>query len=115
MKTKTFTKADKGIIKKLMKTIASDGHTIWKSSVLEKAGAGAFVERFAETIESSTDDPKYAVFHDGKLVEKLTGVYGLRVLGGICHDLGLSYEDKLGRGSQACSYTTAIQGWLKNS
>jgi hypothetical protein len=111
-KVKFFTEADKKIIKKLVKEIGSDGHTIWKSSVLKKAGAGAFVKRFEETITSSKTNPKYAIFDNGKLVKKLKGVHGLRVLMAICSDLNLKFEDKLGRGSQACACTSAIEGWL---
>ena len=107
-----FTTADKTIIKKLVKKIGNDGHTIWKSSVLKQAGAGAFVWRFEETITSSKTNPKYAVFDNGKLVKKLKGVHGLRVLMAICSDLGLKYEEKLGRGFQARVCTTAIEKWV---
>ena len=106
-----FTKADKTIIKKLVKRIGNDGHTIWKSSVLKQAGR-ACVKRFEETITSSKTNPKHAIFDNGKLVKKLKGVHGLRVLTAICSDLGLKYEEKFGRGSQACVCTTAIEKWL---
>ena len=109
---KQFTQADKTIIKKLVKKIGNDGHTIWKSSVLKQAGAEAFIKRFEEVIVSSKTDPKFQVTHNGKLVEKLTGVHGLDVLLGICRDLDLKFEDKFGRGSQACACTSAIEGWL---
>ena len=112
-KYKQFTEADKKIIKKLVKKIGHDGHTIWKSSVLKNAGAGAFIGRFEETITSSKTDPKFAITHNGKLVKKLTGVHGLRVLMAICDDLNLKFDDKFGRGSQARACTSAIEGWLE--
>jgi hypothetical protein len=107
-----FTRADRETIRNLVNHLGNDGHTIWKASVLKDAGAGKFVSRFSQTYTSSVDDPKYAITHKGKPIKQLKGVYGLRVLEGICDDLGLEYAPKFGRGSQAVSCTSAIKSWL---
>jgi len=117
MKTHTQPKAGrfdsslKNEIRKLVEEIGGDGHTIWKASVLD--GLPAEVRgRFVRSFKSSKRDPKGMIFVDGARVDELEGVYGLTILRAICSDLGLTYEDCFGRGTEARRATTAIDGWL---
>jgi len=106
-----FDASMKPAIQALVKNIGGDGHTIWKDSIL-KDFPKAIKDRFVHTIESD-GSYKGSIWNNGKMVKKLKGVYGLTLLGGICSDLNLTYDSKLGRGFQAQSYTEAIQEWLK--
>jgi hypothetical protein len=107
-----FDASMKKSIQKLVDKIGGDGHTIWKESVL-KGFPKAIKDRFVYVIESD-GSYKGSIWNNGKMVEKLKGVYGLTLLGGICNDLGLDYDSKLGRGFQAQSYTESIRNWLEN-
>jgi len=117
MKTKKtpvvrFDESMKPMIESLLETIGGDGHTIWKTSIL-KSFPEAIQKRFIRTIESD-GSYKGSIWNDGKMVEKIEGIYGLNLLGAICQDLGLDYEGKIGRGFQAQAYTDSINNWLKN-
>ena len=106
-----FDASMKPAIEALVNHIGGDGHTIWKDSVL-KDFPKAIKDRFVHTIESD-GSYKGSIWNNGKMVKKLKGVYGLSLLGGICSDLNLQYDHKLGRGFQAQSYTESINNWLK--
>jgi len=106
-----FDASMKPIIENLVDHIGGDGHTIWKDSIL-KDFPKAIKDRFVHVIESD-GSYKGSIWNNGKMVKKLKGVYGLSLLGGICNDLGLEYDSKLGRGFQAQSYTESIRAWLK--
>jgi hypothetical protein len=106
-----FNSSLKNEIRKLLEEIGSDGHTIWNPSVLNgfpEAVRGRFIRSF----KSSKKDPKGMIFVDGQRVEELSGVYGLTLLRSICSDLGLTYEDCFGRGTEARRATSAIEEWL---
>ena len=120
MTIKTKTKAKKEIVRfdssmkeaieALVDKIGGDGHTIWLSSIMDKFPK-ALKDRYVRVIESD-GTYKGSVWNDGKLVEKIEGIYGLSLLGGICNDLNLEYDSKIGRGFQAQSYTESIRNWL---
>lgn len=106
-----FNSSLKNEIRKLVEEIGGDGHTIWNPSVLD--GFSDDVRgRFVRSFKSSKSDPKGMIFVDGARVDELAGVYGLSILRAICSDLGLTYEDCNGRGTEARRATTAIEGWL---
>jgi|LauGreDrversion2_6_1035139.scaffolds.fasta_scaffold00079_14 hypothetical protein len=113
MNLPNFKDEKKSAIRKLLKVIGNDGHSIWTAKVFREVGMGRFVKRFERVFKSSKTDPKHAIFKDGKLLKELKGIYGYDVLFGICTDLGLKYEDKMGRGFQARCWTDSIEKWLK--
>lgn len=84
-----------------------DGHTIFKTSILQDFPV-ELQNRFTREHVSNTGDPKGTLFKDGRVLPKLTGVYGLQVLEGICNDLGLEYRRCMGRGFQAQECKAAI-------
>ena len=106
-----FDQSMKPAIEALIEQIGGDGHTIWKPSILKKFPK-AIRDRFVHTIKSD-GSYKGSIWNNGKMVESMEGIYGLSLLGGICNDLNLEYENKLGRGFQARAYTDSIQNWLK--
>jgi len=90
--------------------IQGDGHTIWKVEAFEKIWPTWAVQRFSQEIESDTSSPMSTVFgHSGEVIAKLFGIYGLTVLYGIASDLGVKYESKFGRGSQAREIDEAVR------
>jgi len=106
-----FDASMKESIQRLVEHIGGDGHTIWKDSIL-KDFPKAIRDRFVHTIKSD-GSYKGSIWNDGKMVKSIKGIYGLSLLGGICNDLGLDYDSKIGRGFQAQSYTESINNWLK--
>jgi hypothetical protein len=108
-----FDSSMKEAIKDLIDEIGGDGHTVWKASIMDKFPK-AIKDRYTRVIESD-GSYKGSIWNNGVLVEKLEGIYGLNLLGGICNDLGLEYESKLGRGFQAQSYTESIRNWLAST
>jgi hypothetical protein len=120
IKTKTkkkeivrFDASMKPLIEELINEIGGDGHTIWKASIMDKFPKD-LKDRYTRVIESD-GSYKGSIWNNGEMVEKLEGIYGLNLLGGICNDLNLEYDSKLGRGFQAQSYTESIRNWLKSS
>lgn len=114
MKAKNIVRFDssmKSQIQELINDIGGDGHTVWKPSIL-KSFPEAVQKRFIKVIESD-GTYKGSIWNNGKLVERLEGIYGLTLLGAICSDLNLEYESKLGRGFQAQAYTESIRNWLE--
>lgn len=101
-------------VRAVLEISANDGHTIFKPSAFLEAGVNpAFVERYSQKYESDTSDYKSTIFgEDGRPIVEVVGVYGLSILGGFVHNLGLTYESKMGRGFQAQSYTRALKDWL---
>lgn len=87
-----------------------DGHTIFKPEAFTNVGAPpALVAQYVECYESNPGDPKETIFVDGAPVSQCLGVYGLRLIRAICHDLGIEYESKMGRGFQASACRDAIR------
>lgn len=108
-----FSKEHAPAIKKLLETIGNDGHTVWRPSIL-KNFPKELQERFITIIRSNKKDYKSTIFdNNGNALDECEGVYGLSLLGTICNDLGLEYEDKIGRGFQARAYTESIVSWLE--
>jgi|ERR1017187_646635 hypothetical protein len=100
-------------IGKLLETIGGDGHTIWIEGILDDFPPELrkrFVRNYA-----SDGSPKGTIYNDGKRIKSVKGVYGLSLLHGICGDLGIRYDGKMGRGSQARACTDAIEDWLGQS
>lgn len=86
-----------------------DGHGIIDPQKLIEAGLDEqAVSYFTETLRSD-GTPKGTIFVEGKPVESLDGVYGLRLLEAIASALDVSYQSFMGRGYQA----HAIQASLK--
>ena len=108
-----FDQSMKPAIESLIEQIGGDGHTIWKLSVLKGFSRG-IQSRFITVQKSNKKDYKSTIFdNNGNAIDECEGIYGLSLLGSICNDLNLEYEDKIGRGFQAQSYTESIQNWLK--
>ncbi len=98
-------------IEKLLDEIGDDGHTIGDPVVLEHFPQW-FVEQHTKTYHSDGTG-KGSITSDGAIVDSLEGVYGLRVLGWLCDELGLEHHDFGGRGYQAREYTRGLREWLK--
>jgi len=92
-----------------------DGHTIFKPSAFTDVGIPVdYVSSYVQEIESDTRDPKSTVFrHDGTVINKVEGVYGLRFLTGLCIELEIDTEDSgfNGRGFRAQAMQGAIKKW----
>jgi len=107
-----FNDTMKPAIKELLETIGNDGHTIWKTSILDGFSDG-IKSRFIRTVKSNKKDYKSTIFdNNGNVIDECEGIYGLSLLGTICNDLGLDYDSKIGRGFQARCYTESIEKWL---
>jgi hypothetical protein len=80
-----------------------DGHTIFKVEAFTKLGVPQeLIDRFTEEFESDTSNYKETIFdHNGNVIPKMVGVYGLDVIESINRELGLPASDKLGRGFRA--------------
>jgi len=86
-----------------------DGHTIFNQKCFLDAGLPpAVVSFYTERQESDpSGHPKGQIFsNEGYHLASLRGIYGLRLIQGLCRALGVEYESKLGRGfqAQACMY-----------
>ena len=80
-----------------------DGWTIWKESKFTDMGF-ALEDLPVREFKSDTRDPKSTIFHDGKVVKKLTGVYGLSFLRKLASAVGADANTGLmGRGFEATS------------
>ena len=109
-----FNSSHKNGIEVLIETIGYDGHTIWNPDVL-MCFPSEIQKRFTQTYKSNKRSPKETIYSDGQPVKEMTGVYGLTLLRGICSDLGLKYEDAMGRGTEARNATASIVAWLKTA
>ena len=86
-----------------------DGHGIIDPRKLSEAGlAEAAVNYFTETLKSD-GTPKGTIFVEGKPVESLDGVYGLRLLEAMASALGVTYQSFMGRGYQARAIQAALR------
>lgn len=108
--TLKFNAGQKALIVALLADIGSDGHTIFVPEVLKDFPA-ELRARFTRTYHSDGSPKGSITGSNGQLIDSLNGVYGLDVLRGICSDLGLGYEVKMGRGFQAAACTSAIEKW----
>lgn len=90
-----------------------DGHGILDPRKLVDAGLAAqAVEYFTETLRSD-GTPKGTIFVEGKPVDELAGVHGLRLLEAIAHALGVTYQPFMGRGYQAQAIHAALRIHLR--
>lgn len=89
-----------------------DGHGIIDPRKLIEAGlAEETVSYFTETLRSD-GTPKGTIFVDGKPVDSLDGVYGLRLLEAIASALNVTYPSFMGRGYQARAIQAALRARL---
>ncbi len=90
-----------------------DGHGILDPQALIDAGLPPeVVEHYTETLRSD-GTLKGSIFVDGRVVETLDGVYGLRLLEGIAAALNVEYRSCLGRGFQAQAIQSALRARLR--
>ena len=90
-----------------------DGHGIIDPRKLIEAGLPEkAVAYFTETLKSDGTH-KGTVYVDGQPVDKLTGVYGLRLLEAIADAHGVTYQRFMGRGFQAQAIHAALRAHLK--
>jgi hypothetical protein len=94
----------------IAKVSGSDGHTIFKPSAYEQAGMTPdLLAHFTETIKSDRSDYKRTITApDGRVLDKLTGVYGLRVVESIASALDIHTGSYMGRGFRASAAYSAI-------
>lgn len=85
-----------------------DGHSILKPEAFTDAGLHNDVVEYLTATYKSDGTPKGTIYVAGKVVEELQGVYGLEVLKFIAGALGVEYEGKFGRGSQAEAIKQAL-------
>lgn len=89
-----------------------DGHGILDPRKLIEAGLPVeAVAYFTETLKSD-GTPKGTIFVDGKPVDSLDGVYGLRLLEAIAMALNVTYPSFMGRGYQARVIQAALRSHL---
>jgi hypothetical protein len=62
--------------------------------------------------EVSCWSPKGAIFRNGKIVESMDAVYGLEVICALANDLGVEYDQKMGRGFQYSAAAKAVADWM---
>lgn len=90
-----------------------DSHGIIDPAALIAAGLPAKVTTyFTETLKSDGTHIG-TIFVDGKPVDELAGVYGLRLLEGIAGALGVTYQSFMGRGEQARAIQAALRVHFK--
>jgi hypothetical protein len=87
----------------------ADGHSVYAPKAFTDVGLPAEVVAAFNVPHASDGSPKGTLFVDGKAVEQLTGVYGLRLLEFLAEALGVEYRRCLGRGFQAASIREAIR------
>lgn len=96
-----------------VKATGGDGHAIWpaeKFSMLPD-----FVRDYLTTeYESDTSHPRSTIFKDDVVVEKVKGIYGLRLLDTFVYALKLEGSHALGRGFRAQENVTILLKHLRN-
>jgi len=93
-------------------TTMCDGHGIIDPAVLIEAGLPEqAVTYFTENFKSDGTH-KGTIFVEGKPVDELAGVHGLRLLEGIAGSLGVTYPPFMGRGYQARAIQAALRAHL---
>lgn len=86
-----------------------DGHTIFAPAAFTDLGFPQdLIDRFTTVHTSDTSNPKATIFTPTGVADSLKGVYGLSFLYGVAGALGVQYEGKLGRGSQAHAIQFAL-------
>ena len=97
----------KEAIQEIVDKIGDDGHGLFKPSLFEKVPE----EWLKDSVRAFESDGtgKGSIFRDGKVLNKVTGIYSLDILGRVVNDLHLKAESMMGRGFQARAYTKAIR------
>jgi len=90
-----------------------DGHTIWNPDGVPFSDLGLDErdkKRLIRKFKSDTSDPKSTIWKDGQIVDELTGVHNLALMGAIAGKLNVGNAGAMffGRGSQARALTNAI-------
>jgi hypothetical protein len=106
-----FIPAMKPAIRKLLKVIGGDGHTIWDPKVL-KDFPQELRERFTKTHKSRGG--KFDITTDTGRVDSLEGIHGLQLLDALCDDLGVPQSSKMGRGFRAQENTANLVKFLQD-
>jgi hypothetical protein len=89
--------------------VRGDGHSIFPADVLVELGWPAEAVEAVCTVHESGDSVKTTIFgRDGLPVKSLSGWYSLDVLRLIANVLGVTYEEKMGRGFQARAIYAAL-------
>lgn len=89
-----------------------DGWTIWDPSLFTDMGFD-ISDLPVREYKSDTRDPKSTITKNGKVVKRLTGVYGLSLLRKLAMAVGASTDTgMMGRGSEARALTTNIKAAL---
>lgn len=106
----------KKAVKKYLKEVGGDGHSILKASYLVEIGfTPEFVKGYTEEHKSG-DDYKETLFDkNGNKAESLNGVYALSFIYGIARDMGINTESAYrytGRGFQAQELARLIKAKL---
>jgi hypothetical protein len=86
-----------------------DGHSIFAPRLFLELGLPPDVVAYVTRTHSSDGSPKGTVYVHGQAVEQLDGVYGLDLLRLLASALGVTYPQKLGRGSQAREIQLALR------
>lgn len=104
------------VIASLLTLIGDDGHSAYDPSAFVEMGVPQpLVDRYTETYKYKRGmHPKAVLFGaNGELIKESSHVYGLRVLGAICNDLGIPTDHEfMGRGWIARFLTDAIREHL---
>lgn len=105
----TLKSLTKDQLKAVVDHVGSDGHTIFHSRVLEKAGWPQEAIAAVCSKYESDGSPKGTIFgNNGEVLPAVLGWYGLDVITRIARDLGVKYEWKDGRGFRAASIYKAL-------
>ena len=106
---------NKRLLKKVIKEIGGDGHTIFDpQSFIDMGVPKEVVDTWTQEYESEKGSPKGTIFgHDGSPIKKLKGVYGLNVLRRLARELNVEYEGKIGRGFEAREITEKLLAHLR--
>jgi len=98
----------------ILDIIGDDGHTIYAVEAFEKFGLpNEFMDRYIIVHKSHETNPKHMIFGDGgKIINELSGVYGLDMLWGLAGEVDADIAAasvKMGRGGQARALTSSIR------
>ena len=102
-----------GVAPEVIQSVAElcDGHTIFDPVAFtggEVQAPPAIIAQHTRCFTSGRT-PKSVIANENGMLSSLVGVYGLEVLMTICSDLGITVEEKIGRGSQAAVCKVAIR------